>query len=183
MQLIHYFWFIKDRKLSKTHFPVKWWMRRLDNCWIVLIRIDLKIAKSCRKCHKIILIRFLILSIHVCERICSFRQHSGEVHHCHIGPHNRRGKNTNLKENQIKFVYPTCLKIRIWIKPSKKKIRFYKFISKQKIISLRHSSILLRIWLNFMAQYLFFSALTICIQFLHFVPGFPTFGLSTIEKT
>jgi hypothetical protein len=38
--------------------------------------------------------------------------------------------------------------------------KFCKFILKRRIISLMHSSILRRIWLNFMAQYLlgFFSA-------------------------
>jgi hypothetical protein len=44
-----------------------------------------------------------------------------------------------------------------------------------------HSSILRRIWLNFMAQYLVFSALT---QFSHFffrISNF--FGLSTTEET
>jgi hypothetical protein len=34
--------------------------------------------------------------------------------------------------------------------------KFYKFISKRRIISLRHSSILRRIWLNFMALCLVF---------------------------
>jgi hypothetical protein len=42
------------------------------------------------------------------------------------------------------------------------KNKFYKFISKWMIISFIHSSILRRIWLSFMAQYLVFSAL---IQF------------------
>jgi hypothetical protein len=50
---------------------------------------------------------------------------------------------------------------------AKKKSKFYKFISKRRIISLMYSSILRRIRLNFMAQYLggFFSVL---IQFSHF---------------
>jgi hypothetical protein len=42
-----------------------------------------------------------------------------------------------------------------------------------------HSSILRRIWLNFMAQYLF-SAL---LHFAHFPPGFPTLCPSTTEET
>jgi hypothetical protein len=50
-------------------------------------------------------------------------------------------------------------------KSVKKKNKFYKFISKRRSISLIHSSILRRIWLNFMAKYLVFSAF---IQFSDF---------------
>jgi hypothetical protein len=49
------------------------------------------------------------------------------------------------------FVLGTCFKIRIWIELSRKD-ESCKFISKRMIISLRHSSILRRIWLNFMAH-------------------------------
>jgi hypothetical protein len=49
------------------------------------------------------------------------------------------------------------------------KSNFYKFNSKRRIISLLHSSILRRIWLNFMALYLDLSALS------QFFFGFPTF--------
>jgi hypothetical protein len=51
-----------------------------------------------------------------------------------------------------------------------RKSKFHKFISKRSIISLMHSSILRRIWLNFMAQYLFFR-----------ISNF--FGLSTTDET
>jgi hypothetical protein len=44
-----------------------------------------------------------------------------------------------------------------------------------------NSSIIRRIWLSFMAQYLFFSAL---LQFSHFFPRISNFfGLSTTEET
>jgi hypothetical protein len=53
----------------------------------------------------------------------------------------------------------------------KKKSKFYRFNSKRRIISLMHSSILRRIWLNFMALYLGF------IGSFTFFSGFPTFRL------
>jgi hypothetical protein len=40
---------------------------------------------------------------------------------------------------------------------SELKSKFYKFISKRRIISLMHSYILRQMWLNFMAQYLVFT--------------------------
>jgi hypothetical protein len=49
----------------------------------------------------------------------------------------------------ISKYFGTCFKIQIWIELSRKN-EFYEFISKQRIISLRHNSILWRIWLNFM---------------------------------
>jgi hypothetical protein len=53
------------------------------------------------------------------------------------------------------------------------KSKFCKFISKRGIISLRHSSILRKIWLNFMALCLVF--IRRLFQFSHFFFGFPTF--------
>jgi hypothetical protein len=55
---------------------------------------------------------------------------------------------------------------------SVQKNEFHKFISKLRIISLVRISILRRIWLNFMAQYLVFSTL---VQISHFLPDFQLF--------
>jgi hypothetical protein len=64
----------------------------------------------------------------------------------------------------------------------KKKSKFCKFISKRRIISLRHSSILRRIWLNFMAScFVFIRRL---FQFSHFFPRISNFfDLSITEET
>jgi hypothetical protein len=51
--------------------------------------------------------------------------------------------------------------------------KFYKFISKRRIISLRHSSILPQIWVNLMALYFWFSSDS-SFSFTFF--GFPTFS-------
>jgi hypothetical protein len=57
-------------------------------------------------------------------------------------------------------------------------IIFFKFISKRRIISLVHSSILRQIWLNFMALFGFYWL------FHTPPPGFPIlYGLSTAEET
>jgi hypothetical protein len=72
-------------------------------------------------------------------------------------------KNTNMNKN--------C----------QEKSKFHKLISKRRIISLLHNSVLRRIWLNFMAQYLFLSALLQFAQFFFQISNF--FGLSTTEKT
>jgi hypothetical protein len=62
--------------------------------------------------------------------------------------------------------FSTCFKMRIGIELSIKKSKFHKFISKRRIISLRHSSILLRIWFSSDGSITFFTS------FL----GFPTFS-------
>jgi hypothetical protein len=59
--------------------------------------------------------------------------------------------------------------------------RVCKFISKWRIISLWHSSILWRIWLNFMALFLVF--IQRLFQFSHFFPISNFFGLSITEET
>jgi hypothetical protein len=65
-----------------------------------------------------------------------------------------------------KYMYiGTCLKIRIWIEQSSK---FYRFISKLRIISLMHSSILRGIRLNFMAFWFFRLFYSFHIFFLDF---------------
>jgi hypothetical protein len=64
--------------------------------------------------------------------------------------------------------FGTCFKIQIWIDS-----KFCKFISKRKIISLMHSSILRRIWLNFMALCLVF--IRRLFQFSHFFSDFQLF--------
>jgi hypothetical protein len=62
------------------------------------------------------------------------------------------------------------------------KSKFYKFISKQRIVSLMHSSILRRIWLNFMEQYLgFFFRLLHSFHNCFRISNF--FCLSTTEET
>jgi hypothetical protein len=58
--------------------------------------------------------------------------------------------------NPVAKYFGTSFEIRIWIELSRKKRKFWKFISKWKIISLRHNSILRRIWRNFMALCLVF---------------------------
>jgi hypothetical protein len=55
-------------------------------------------------------------------------------------------------------------------------ILFCKFISKRRIISLRHSSILRQIWLNFTALCLVFIRRLFQFSLLFF--GFPTFSTS-----
>jgi hypothetical protein len=63
-----------------------------------------------------------------------------------------------------------------------RKSKFYTFISKRRIISLMHSSILRRIWLNFMAQYMGgFLAVLQFSQFFFRISDF--FGLYTTEET
>jgi hypothetical protein len=68
--------------------------------------------------------------------------------------------------------FGTCIKIRIWIELSRKS-KFSKFISKRRLISLRHSSILRRIWLNATALCLDF--IRRLFHFSHLFFGFPTF--------
>jgi hypothetical protein len=64
----------------------------------------------------------------------------------------------------------------------KKKEKFCKFISKLRIISLRHSSILRQIWLNFMALCLVF--IRRLFQFSHFLFRISNFfDLSITEET
>jgi hypothetical protein len=78
--------------------------------------------------------------------------------------------------------FGTCFKIRIYRLNCQEKSKLCKFISKRRIVSLRHTSILRRIWLNFMALYLVF--IRRLFQFSHFFFGFPTFfDLSIIEET
>jgi hypothetical protein len=60
-----------------------------------------------------------------------------------------------------------------------KKVKFYKFISKERIIPLMHSSNLQRIWLNFMALW-FVSAFS---QFSFFPRIFNVFDLSITVET
>jgi hypothetical protein len=57
----------------------------------------------------------------------------------------------------------------------------FEFISKRRIISLRHSSILPRIWLNFMALCLVFTRRL--FQFSHFFRISNFFDLSITEET
>jgi hypothetical protein len=64
--------------------------------------------------------------------------------------------------------FGTCFKIRIWIELTKK-VHFCKFISKRKIISLRHSP--RRILAQFHGTLVFIRQL---FQFSHFFFGFPT---------
>jgi hypothetical protein len=68
--------------------------------------------------------------------------------------------------------FGTCFKIRIWIELLRK-CNFCRFISKQRIISLRHSSILRLIWLNFTALCLVFIRLL--FQFSPISSKFPFF--------
>jgi hypothetical protein len=74
----------------------------------------------------------------------------------------------------------TCIKIRIWIELSRKKSKFCKFISKRKIIFLRHSSILRRLWMNFIALSL--VLIQRLLQFSHFSFVFPNFFDMSINK-
>ena len=91
-------------------------------------------------------------------------------------------------------------KIRIWIKNCKEKSKSYKFISKRRIISLMHSSILRWFWLNFMALWFLIDYLKLyvplknfallCIWFFRlfylnhiFFSDFQLFGLSTTDET
>jgi hypothetical protein len=72
--------------------------------------------------------------------------------------------------------FGTCFKIRIWIKV------ICKFNSKRRIISLRHSSILRRFWLNFMPLCLvFIRRLFQFSQFVFRISNF--FDLSITEET
>jgi hypothetical protein len=76
---------------------------------------------------------------------------------------------------------PSSYALRYLLKKScQEKSKFYKFISKRRIISLMHSSVLRRIWLNFMAQYLgFFGSFIVFTIFR--ISYF--FGLSTTDET
>jgi hypothetical protein len=67
--------------------------------------------------------------------------------------------------SQFAKYFGTCFKIRIWIELLKKS-KFCKFISKRRIIFLRHSSIIRLIWLNFTALWLVF--IRRLFQFSHF---------------
>ena len=64
--------------------------------------------------------------------------------------------------------FGTCLKIRIWIKNCKEKSKSYKFISKRRIISLMHSSILRWFWLNFMALWFLIDYLRLYVPLKNF---------------
>jgi hypothetical protein len=65
-------------------------------------------------------------------------------------------------------VFGTCLKYEYELN-CQENSKFYKFISKRRIIFFMYSSILRQIWLNFMATCLFFSVV------LHFSQFFPLF--------
>jgi hypothetical protein len=75
--------------------------------------------------------------------------------------------------------FGTCLKYEYELNYQEKS-KFSKFISKQRIISLMHSSILRRIWLNFMALCLVFIRRLFQFHLCFF--DFQRFDLSITEE-
>jgi hypothetical protein len=83
-------------------------------------------------------------------------------------------KSPRVSTSPVGTYIGTYLKIRIWIKLSRKQ-SIYPFISKRRIISLMYSSILRRIWLNFIQQYLGFFLGSFTVFTISFF-GFQTFS-------
>jgi hypothetical protein len=84
-------------------------------------------------------------------------------------------KSSDLAEQQAcfcrRFWFCSTFTFHAWIVPCycQENSKFYIFVLKQRIISLRHSSILWRIWLNFMALCLVF--IRRLFQFSYFFPS------------